>query len=139
MKKIIGTSVLMLVIFVACNSNANNTASEKEKYQKAKETLEEKERKNPIAFLSVNSHDKHNLIGQTVVKGTVSNMAKVCTYKDVSLELSFFSKTGALLLKTNETVYDKIEPGKSVNFKAKEFAPKGSDSVAIKITGAKTN
>jgi len=55
------------------------------------------------------------------------------------LELSFFSKTGTLLLKTNETVYDKIEPGKSANFKSKEFAPKGADSVAIKVIGAKTN
>ena len=30
-----------------------------------------------------------------------------------------------------------IEPGKSVDFKTKYFAPKGTDSVAIKVVGAK--
>ena len=139
MKKITGLTLMALLILFACNDTERSIASEKEKYEQAKETLEEKEKKNPSNFLLVDSRDKHNLIGQTVVKGTLRNIAKVCTYKDVELEFSFYSKTGTLLIKTNETVYDKIEPGKSANFKAKEFAPKGSDSVVIKILGAKTN
>lgn len=139
MKKLISIALVSLVIFSACKNRTKDAAAEKEKYQQAKETLEEKEKKNPVAFLTVNGSDKHNLIGQTVVKGSVSNNAKVCTYKDVLLQLSFFSKTGTLLLTTNETVYDKIEPGKSANFKSKEFAPKGTDSVVIKVIGAKVN
>ncbi len=139
MKKLISIALVSLVIFSACKNKAKDAAAEKEKYQQAKETLEEKEKKNPVAFLTVNGNDKHNLIGQTVVKGSVGNNAKVCTYKDVLLQLSFFSKTGTLLLTTNETVYDKIGPGKSANFKAKEFAPKGTDSVVIKVIGAKVN
>jgi len=139
MKKITRIALMSLLILSACDDTESGIASEKEKYQQAKQTLEEKEKENPAVFLLVDSRDKRNLIGQTVVKGTLRNIAKVCTYKDVELELSFYSKTGTLLIKTNETVYDQIEPGKSANFKAKEFAPKGSDSVAIKILGAKTN
>ena len=139
MKKLISFISLMIVFLYGCGSRDKDVAKEKENYQKAKETLEEKEKKNPATFLIVDSRDKHNLIGQTVVKGRVTNMAKVCVYKDVRLELSFFSKTGTLLLTTNETVYDKIEPGKSTDFKAKEFAPKGTDSVVIKVIGAGTN
>jgi len=139
MKKITGIALMSLLIFSACDDSERRLALEKEKYQQAKQRLEEKEKKNPANFLLIDSRDKHNLIGQTVVKGTLRNIAKVCTYKDVELELSYYSKTGTLLIKTNETVYDKIEPGKSANFKSKEFAPKGSDSVAIKIVGAKTN
>jgi len=139
MKKLINIAALLLFIFSAWNNSQYSIPAEKEKYQQAKAVLEGKERKNPVAFLKVNSTDRHNLIGQTVVKGSIYNTAKICTYKDVELELSFFSKTGTLLLKTNETVYDKIEPGKSVSFKSKEFAPKGSDSVSIKIVGAKIN
>ena len=139
MKQLINIAALLLFIFSACNNSQNNTLAEKEKYQQAKAILEGKEKKNPVAFLKVSSTDKHNLIGQTVVKGNVNNTAKICSYKDVVLELSFFSKTGTLLLKTNETVYDEIEPGKSAGFKSKEFAPKGSDSVTIKIVGAKIN
>jgi hypothetical protein len=55
----------------------------------------------------------------------------------VQLELCFFSKTGTLLEKSNETVYDNIEPGKSADFKTKYFAPKGTDSIGIKILSAK--
>jgi len=139
MKKLSGIALMSLLILSACDDTDRSAASEKEKYQQAKETLEEKEKKNPANFLLVDSRDKRNLIGQTVVKGTLRNIAKVCTYKDVELECSFYSKTGTLLIKTNETIYDKIEPGKSANFKTKEFAPKGSDSVSIKILGAKTN
>ncbi|MEO6732598.1 MAG: hypothetical protein ABIN01_15365 [Ferruginibacter sp.] len=138
MKKIASLVCASLIIFSACNNSAKNTAVEKEKYQQAKETLQEKEKKSPVSFLLVNSRDKHNLLGQTVIKGTVSNNAKVCTYKDVQLELLYYSKTGTLLLTTNETVYDKIEPGKSVGFKTKEFAPKGTDSVVINVITAKT-
>lgn len=136
MKKI-ACIVLSIILLSACNIKAKEAAAEKENYQKAAETLLEKEKKNPISFLTVTSHDKHNLLGQTVIKGNINNKAKVCAYKDVQLELSFFSKTGTLLEKDNETVYDNIEPGKSADFKTKYFAPKGTDSVAIKILSAK--
>ncbi|MBC7507230.1 MAG: hypothetical protein H7320_00545 [Ferruginibacter sp.] len=137
MKKIAGIVIAAIIFLSACENKAKEAATEKENYQKATETLLEKERKNPLAFLSVNSHDKHNLLGQTVIKGNVNNTAKVCTYKDVQLELSFFSKTGTLLEKANETIYDNIAPGKSADFKSKYFAPKGTDSVGIKVRGAK--
>ena len=136
MKKI-ACIVLSIILLSACNNKTKEAAAEKENYQKAAETLLEKEKKNPISFLTVISHEKHNLLGQTVIKGSINNKAKVCTYKDVQLELSFFSKTGTLLEKDNETVYDNIEPGKSADFKTKYFAPKGTDSVVIKILSAK--
>jgi hypothetical protein len=137
MRKISSIAFLFLAFFSSCSNKASNAAAEKENYQKATETLLEKEKKNPISFLIVNSHDKHNLLGQTVIKGSINNKARVCTYKDVQLELCFFSKTGTLLEKSNETVYDNIEPGKSADFKTKYFAPKGTDSIGIKILSAK--
>jgi hypothetical protein len=139
MKKIAGIALVPLLLLLACNNNVTETVSDKANYKKATETLLEKEKKNPIAFLKVNSHDKHNLLGQTVIKGSIDNNAKVCSYKDVQLQLSFFSKTGTLLEKSNETIYDVIAPGKSVDFKTKYFAPKGTDSVGIKVLAAKIN
>lgn len=139
MKKITGILITLTILFTACNSKAKTEAAEKDGYEKAKESLEEREKKNPVAFIKVTSKDKHNLIGQTVIKGTVSNGAKICVYKDVELELSFFSKTGVLLEKENETVFEVVEPGKAADFKTKYFAPKGTDSVGIKVLGAKVN
>lgn len=139
MKKIAGIALVPLLLLLACNNNGTESVSDKANYKKATETLLEKEKKNPIAFLKVNSHDKHNLLGQTVIKGSIDNNAKVCSYKDVQLQLFFFSKTGTLLEKSNETIYDVIAPGKSVDFKTKYFAPKGTDSVGIKVLAAKVN
>lgn len=123
----------------ACKSKAAKEKAEQDSYENAKETLEQKEKKNPTAFLKVTSKDKHNIIGQTVVKMNISSTAKVCVYKDVQVELSFFSKTGVLLEKDSETIYEVIEPGKDIDYKTKYFAPRGADSVAIKVIGAKTN
>jgi hypothetical protein len=67
----------------------------------------------------------------------LNNTAKVASYKDVQIKLSFYSKTKALLEEDVETVFETLAPGKSAEFKTKYFAPKGTDSVALKIMGAK--
>jgi hypothetical protein len=131
--------LICMILLAGCNNSSSENASDKENYKKATETLLQKEKKAPLAFLKVYSHDKHNLLGQTVIKGNIDNSAKVCNYKDVQLELSFFSKTGTLLEKDLETVYEVIAPGKSADFKTKYFAPKGTDSIAIKILSAKVS
>ena len=76
-------------------------------------------------------------MGQTVVKGTLVNKASVATFKDVDIKLSFYSKTQALLETDNETEYMTLGPGESKDFKTKYFAPKGTDSVALVVLGAK--
>ena len=138
MKKILPGLMLLSFVFAACNSNDKSEEKVKDKYEQTKETLEEAEKKNPKRFLAVSGHDKRNLIRQTVINGTISNSAKIVSYKDVDVELTFFSKTGALLEKDHEVIYETIAPGNTVSFKTKYFAPKGTDSVALKILGAKT-
>lgn len=126
------------VIIFSCNeSDSTTSAKNKNSYEAAKESLQDKEKKSPENFLVVAGHDRHNLIGQTVVKGTVTNKATVASYKDVDVKLDFYSKTGTLLETDKETVYEVIAPGQSKNFKTKYFAPKGTDSVALAVTGAK--
>jgi hypothetical protein len=44
-----------------------------------------------------------------------------------------------LLLKEHEVVYEVVGPGSSVNFKTKTYAPKGTDSIAMKVYAAKTD
>jgi len=139
MKKILtGIILLSSAAIFSCHNKTADAATEKTSYEQTKETLEEKEKKSPTTFLTASAHERHNLIRQMVIKGSVTNNAKVCTYKDVQLELSFFSKTGTLLEKDNETVYDEVAPGNSVGFKKKYYAPKGTDSVDIRVIDAKT-
>ncbi|GAB2835429.1 FxLYD domain-containing protein [Ferruginibacter profundus] len=138
MKSIPALVFITAITLTACSSNDKNGDTKKDKYEQTKETLEETEKKNPTRFLTVTGHDKRNLIGQTVVKGTLSNTGKVATFKDVEIRLSFYSKTGSLLEEDPETIFESIAPGKSTDFKTKYFAPKGTDSVALKVMGAKS-
>jgi len=136
MKKIFIFLVVSVALF-SCNDEPSNADSEKNSYEKTKEVLRENEEKNPQNFLIISGNDKHNLVGQTVVKATISNKASVASYKDVDIQLDFYSKTGTLLETDKETVYEILNPGESKSFKTKYFAPKGTDSVALKILGAK--
>jgi hypothetical protein len=131
-------SLLIPIALYSCNENDSKKGEkEKDSYEAAKESLQEKETKNPKSFLTVSGHDRHNLLGQTVVKGTITNKATIASYKDVDVKLDFYSKTGTLLETDKETVYEVIGPGQSKNFKTKYFAPKGTDSVALAVIAAK--
>jgi hypothetical protein len=127
--------ILSVAAFVSCKSKEAKFDSAT--YEKVKESMEEKEKKNPERFLAVTGYDKKNLFGQTVIRGTISNRASVCTYKDVQLKLTFYSKTGVLLEENKETIYEVLLPNNSVKFKTKYFAPKGTDSVAMTVISAK--
>ncbi len=138
MKNLCSLIMFSIILISGCNSSQQKSTADKEEYQKAQAILLEKETRNPVNFLTVSSKEKHNLLGQTVIKGTISSIAKVCVYNDIAIELSFFSKTGTLLEKDKETIYEKIDPGVSVDFKTKYFAPKGTDRVVIKVVAANT-
>ncbi|MCA6440845.1 MAG: FxLYD domain-containing protein [Sediminibacterium sp.] len=129
-------TVLIVMSLMACNNEKNGKGFDKANYEEVKENLADKEKNNPTKFLAVENSDRKNIIGQTVVKGTIHNKATIASYKDVQLKLSFFSKTAVKLDEAMETVYDNIPPGETIKFKTKYFAPKGTDSVSVKVITA---
>jgi hypothetical protein len=138
MKKIIPALIMVSFVFAACGGDEKAAdKKDKDKYEQTKETLEQTEKKNPKRFLSVEGYDRKNFARQTVIKGSIINKATVASYKDIDVELSFYSETGALLLKDHEVVYKVVAPGSSESFKYKTYAPKGTDSIAMKIASAK--
>ena len=135
MKKLIAVALLFAAVS-ACKDEKKEPKFDTRTYEQVKETLADKEKKNPARFLTVTSRHRGNLIGQTVVIGTLTNNATVSWYKDVELHLSFYSKTGVKLDEGIETVYEEIAPGKTVKFKTRYFSPKGTDSVAVAVSKA---
>lgn len=125
------------VFFTLVSCGGAEQRFDTEDYEKTRESLEEKEKKNPKQFLEVSSTDKRNLIGQTVIRGTVTNNASVASYKDIELKIRFYSKTGVLLQENKEMVYELLSPKASTKFKSRDFAPKGTDSIAITVVSAK--
>ncbi len=122
---------------VSCGDKAEKEAKAADKYEKTKLSLEEIEKQTPEKFISVKGTDKKNLIGQTVVKGKIQNNAKMATFKDVDIKLFFYSKTGVLLSEDQEMIYETIAPGETKSFKSKYFAPKGTDSIGMKVVSAR--
>ena len=135
MKIKIALAFFSAVFLLACNSD--DAAKQNESYKETKTSLLKKEEKDPAAFIIVKGNSKKNIVGQTLVKGTLVNKASVATFKDVDIKLTFYSKTKALLETDRETIYQILNPGESQQFKTKYFAPKGTDSVGLKVLGAK--
>ena len=135
MKITLALTLLSSLFLFACTSD--NPVKERESYNATKNSLLQKEEKNPAAFIIVKGNSRKNIVGQTVVRGSLINKASVATYKDVNLQLTFYSKTKSLLETDKETIYQILNPGETNDFKTKYFAPKGTDSVGLKVLGAK--
>ncbi|MEO9003290.1 MAG: hypothetical protein ABI288_01065, partial [Ginsengibacter sp.] len=76
MKKTVFYLLLVCVAFASCSSgNDTKINSEKESYQLTKEELLKKEQRSPQLFLDIKGHNQKNIIGQTVVKGSIHNKA----------------------------------------------------------------
>ncbi len=127
--------IITSFIFLSC-SEGNDQKSSNDDYEKGKISLLKQEEKQPEKFLTVDNSYKKNLLGQSVIKGKITNNAKVANYKDIALKLSFYSKTGALLEEDVETIFEQINAGNEQKFKSKYFTPKGTDSVAIIVESA---
>ncbi|HZW64610.1 MAG TPA: hypothetical protein VFF23_02895, partial [Hanamia sp.] len=69
---------LITFLFLSCNSE--NAVKENDSYHETKESLLKKEEKNPSRFIVVKGNSKKNIVGQTVVKGTLHNTASVATF-----------------------------------------------------------
>lgn len=129
--------VMSLSLFSACEHKADYDVNSSKNYEESKMSLEQIEQKSPSKFLVAEGERKSNILGQSVVKGQIKNRAKIVSYKDIDVKISFYSKTGTLLEEDHETIYETVAPGTTKKFKSKYFTPKGTDSVAFSIAGAK--
>jgi hypothetical protein len=119
-----------------CNSRSSGKYDTNSSYEETKMTLEEKEKQNPISFLLTDGTYRKALTGGWVLKGTISNSATIATYKDVVLEISFYSKTNTHLGTTQETVYEFFPAGQTKEFKLKTKAYKGTNAISWNIISA---
>lgn len=127
-------SVLFLFVFLVA-SCGNSSKTEDQTYEQHKESLAEKEKKIPLHFLSVTSDHKKNLIGQTVVSGTISNKATVTAYKDLRIKMLCYQEN-AMLEEHEDVIDDVIKPGSDKDFKVRYRLPKGTDSIALSLMSA---
>jgi len=126
--------ICLLSMFAACNSANNQQPSGQ--YEEKKTSLKEIEKASPLKFLKVAGSHHRNLVNQAVVTGEITNTATLVTYKNITLQISWLDKDGAVLDKQKEVLDDVVKPGTVVDFKIKTAHVKGTESVSIDIVSA---
>ena len=138
MKKIaiLSSSILLAgAFFVSCSGGgvAEPTAAE---YALAEETVEQKEKKDPLMFLKSDGTFRVNLIGESVCEVTIANKATKIAYKDVVLKFTFFNKAGSAISSQDDTFYEDIQPNSSLSLKKKFSAPEGTETIRWNVVKA---
>jgi hypothetical protein len=129
----------LIVLIMAAACSGKDTKIDSAAYQKTKGTLADKEKDNPTGFLTITAKDKKSLFGigrQTIVKGTIKNVASVVTYKDVRVKMLCFDKAGNRIEEHEDVMDDIIAPGNSANYRIHYKLPKETDSLALSIMSA---
>jgi len=128
----------ILFVLLSCNNNTSNSSnSDVESYEEEKNNVENYENNSPVSFLKLNYSTHKNLIGEIVINGEIENTAKVATYKDIEVQVDFYSKTNTLLSSQTETIYEYIEASKTSSFKFKLDCPTDTERVNCSIVNAK--
>lgn len=132
--------IATLLLINSCtnfDTNSDNRSNQSADYEEAKLTVEESETANPLAFLSTDGKFRPALLGgDFLLEGTINNNATTVTYKDIVIDIEFYSKTNSLVGTKQKTFYEFIKPGDTYNFRFKIWAPKGSATVGWNIVSA---
>lgn len=128
--------IILSIGLTNCDSNSSGGNPNSGSYQETKMTLEETENQNPKAFLSADGTYKKNLLGEWVLEGTITNSATIATYKDVVLNVHFYSKTNSLLGTERQAIYEYFPARQTKKFKIKMPGYKKANSIGLGIEGA---
>ena len=121
------------LVLLSCGGDAKK--SEEQTYTEQKESLEQKEKKNPLHFLNVTGDNKKNIIGQTVIRGTLYNKATVAAYKNIRVKMLCY-KDGKMVEEHEDVIDDVLKPNSEKEFKTKYRLPKGTDSISLSVMSA---
>ena len=137
-------TLFIIVLIVACgqpspsnkeNSNVSNSQREKTPDELRQELLM-KEKENPLIYIKQQGTWRKNLLGESILEGTLTNTATLANFKDVILNVIWLTKTQTELKTERYAVYEYVGAGKSVSYKIVANAPKATGSVQIGIASA---
>lgn len=102
--------------------------------------LKTKEESDPTQYLEAKLTYRKNFIDETVIEGDIHNSASIASFKNVVIEVSFLSKTDAVLGTKTFTVYERINPQQQQKIKKiKIYAPDQTQKLSVNVVGAEAN
>lgn len=117
-----------------------------------RQQLLEKEKTNPLNYLSINGSmsenkvkTKHGTMFRSsewkvdgyILEGYITNTATIATFKDITVRISFISSTGSTINNTDFVVYDFVPANDGISYKEKIYPPEGTVTYEVSILRAK--
>ncbi len=114
-------------------------SSKAEKVQtEIKKKNKPKEAEKPTTSIKAKISWRKNLIGETVLTGTLNNTASNTNFKDPVILVTWLSKTNTILGETSYPLNEYIEAGKSVSYKLKVKVPFKYGDINVSVKSAAT-
>jgi hypothetical protein len=118
-----GLLLLAGAIFVLIDQNKAASTTGDTYFEKVM-TVEEMEKANPEQFLDAGGTYNQNFWGDKMkIQGKITNNATVANYKDVVIEVIYYSETETELLRQQYTIYDFVPAHTTKTFELKVDRP----------------
>ena len=101
-----------------------------------KAELRQTEIQHPVSYISTKFSWWKNLVGETVIEGTLTNNATMAPFKDPVLRVTWLSKTNTPMRVSSYPVYEYLGPRQSVPYKLKVHGPRKAESINLAIESA---
>ena len=121
MTKVLAIRIIVFIAIIAFVDymNEKNSGSS---HEESVMTIGEMEAADPSSYLNATSTYKPTFLGdQLKINGIIENKATVTTYKDVIVEVIFYSKTDSEIAREQYTIYDFFAPNTKKEFKLKNY------------------
>ena len=110
-------TAFLIVVALGFITNYSNDSGTPPSYEESLMTIAEIESFGPIDYLNADGTYNKTVLGDQIkINGQINNKATVTTYKDVVIEVVFYSKTNSEVGRENYTIYDFFEPNSKKDF-----------------------
>lgn len=129
-----GIILFMKIIFrYSGNYNGVNSYNERtstETYQEKKISVLEVEQANPSSFLEANGTYNRTIFGKKIkVHGSVTNKATVANFKDITIEIIYYSDTRSEIERERFILYEFVPAHSTKSFEWKISPPRGTNTL----------
>lgn len=130
-------SILGIVAIGVIGSILYSTTATAPSYEESIMTIAETEAAYPVNYLSAGGKYHETFLGDKIkIEGVIVNKATVTTYKDVVIEVTFYSKTDTPINTENYTIYEFYTPTSRKEFKLKVTNYSNIKSIGWEVVGA---
>ena len=130
---------ILIIVFIAIFAfvdymNEKNSGSS---YEESIMTIAEIEAIDPSSYLNANGTYKATFLGdQLKINGIIENKATVTNYKDVIIEVIFYSKTASEIGREQYTIYDFFGPNSKKDFELKVKNYSNVETIGLDVVNA---